>query len=147
MAHGGPTVDPRVAADLRTVRVWQRCLAACKVTWPLSEATWDGSQRAWPGPPQHVHDGGQACLGSPRSCQSGWREGEQHFTCLTLTTGSSGILSCILVKLWLTLDMTFKFLKPALRRKLCVSSNWMGRVRKTMSERRLMAALSGVWQA
>eukprot|EP00971_Amphidinium_carterae_P069284 1371062-Amphidinium_carterae.1 len=35
MAHGGPIGDPRVAADLSTVRVWQR-LAAGKVTWPLS---------------------------------------------------------------------------------------------------------------
>eukprot|EP00971_Amphidinium_carterae_P254708 5056143-Amphidinium_carterae.1 len=30
MAHGGPTGDPRVAADLCTDRVWQRRVAAGK---------------------------------------------------------------------------------------------------------------------
>eukprot|EP00971_Amphidinium_carterae_P109134 2161083-Amphidinium_carterae.1 len=34
VAHGGPSGDPRVAADLSTVRVWQRCIAVGKVHWP-----------------------------------------------------------------------------------------------------------------
>eukprot|EP00971_Amphidinium_carterae_P046795 922081-Amphidinium_carterae.2 len=45
MAHGGPTGDPRVAADLSKVCVWQRRLAAGKITWPLSETTWEGALR------------------------------------------------------------------------------------------------------
>eukprot|EP00971_Amphidinium_carterae_P045242 890246-Amphidinium_carterae.1 len=35
VAHGGPSGDPRVAADLSTVRVWQRHIAAGKVSWHL----------------------------------------------------------------------------------------------------------------
>eukprot|EP00971_Amphidinium_carterae_P081681 1616009-Amphidinium_carterae.2 len=39
MAHGGPSGDPSScgcsAADLSTVRVWQRRIAAGKVQWPL----------------------------------------------------------------------------------------------------------------
>eukprot|EP00971_Amphidinium_carterae_P156165 3096150-Amphidinium_carterae.4 len=43
MAHGGPSDDPRVAADLSTVRVWQRRIAAGKMQWPLPVASWEGA--------------------------------------------------------------------------------------------------------
>eukprot|EP00971_Amphidinium_carterae_P265559 5268159-Amphidinium_carterae.1 len=45
MAHGGPFGDPRVAADLSTVRVWQHRIAAGKVQWPLPMASWAGALR------------------------------------------------------------------------------------------------------
>eukprot|EP00971_Amphidinium_carterae_P087898 1739345-Amphidinium_carterae.2 len=35
MAHGGPCGEPRVAADLSTVGVWQRRVAAGNVSWPF----------------------------------------------------------------------------------------------------------------
>eukprot|EP00971_Amphidinium_carterae_P230341 4571282-Amphidinium_carterae.2 len=49
MAHGGPSGDPRVTADLSTVRVWQRRVAAGEIIWPLSESnsdvSWEGALR------------------------------------------------------------------------------------------------------
>eukprot|EP00971_Amphidinium_carterae_P347577 6489646-Amphidinium_carterae.2 len=39
MAHGGPIGDPCAVADLRTVCVWQRRIAAGKAQWPLSEVS------------------------------------------------------------------------------------------------------------
>eukprot|EP00971_Amphidinium_carterae_P327378 6458705-Amphidinium_carterae.2 len=42
--HGSwrPSGDPRVVAGLSTVRVWQRRIAAGKVSWPLPMASWEG---------------------------------------------------------------------------------------------------------
>eukprot|EP00971_Amphidinium_carterae_P120342 2384602-Amphidinium_carterae.2 len=66
MAHGGPTGDPQVAADLSTFRVWQRGLAAGKVTWPLRNGwcaqawarSWSYSQIANDGGPAGVDSHG-----------------------------------------------------------------------------------------
>eukprot|EP00971_Amphidinium_carterae_P197477 3919154-Amphidinium_carterae.2 len=43
MAHGGPSSDPRVTADLSTVLLWQRRVAAGEVSWPLSDVSWEGA--------------------------------------------------------------------------------------------------------
>eukprot|EP00971_Amphidinium_carterae_P074754 1477334-Amphidinium_carterae.1 len=42
MASGGPAGDPQVfAADLSTVRAWQRKLAAGTLDWPLEPSVWE----------------------------------------------------------------------------------------------------------
>eukprot|EP00971_Amphidinium_carterae_P238849 4741451-Amphidinium_carterae.2 len=56
MAHGRSSGDPHVAAELSTVRVWQRRIAAGKVQWPLPEQR----QRSHP---QLGSDGGPSSLG------------------------------------------------------------------------------------
>eukprot|EP00971_Amphidinium_carterae_P057353 1133954-Amphidinium_carterae.1 len=37
MAYGGPAGDPKVTADLNTIRIWQRHLDAGRLEWPLEE--------------------------------------------------------------------------------------------------------------
>eukprot|EP00971_Amphidinium_carterae_P330466 6463512-Amphidinium_carterae.1 len=80
MAHGGPTRDPRVAADLSTVRVWQRRIDAGKVIWPLSEVSWEGALRRGRGrgPIRNLRLMADRLNWVPTP--EGWRQGKQHFT-------------------------------------------------------------------
>eukprot|EP00971_Amphidinium_carterae_P068652 1359381-Amphidinium_carterae.1 len=43
MAYGGPAGDPRVTADLNTIRAWQRKLQTGTLTWPLQENVWENA--------------------------------------------------------------------------------------------------------
>eukprot|EP00971_Amphidinium_carterae_P086281 1707473-Amphidinium_carterae.2 len=105
-AHGSwPTGDPRVAVDLSTVRVWQRNLAAGKLTWPLSATTWEGALRKGRG------------RGPIRNCEPsvdshcrGWRRGDQRPP-LCICAKSAA-------KKWLKPNLTFKVWIPALLPKL-----------------------------
>eukprot|EP00971_Amphidinium_carterae_P053745 1058435-Amphidinium_carterae.2 len=80
MAHGGPSRYPRVAADLSTVRVWQRRIAAGKASWLLSETSWEGALRRGRGrgPISNLRLLADCLQWVPR--QTGWRKGDQHFS-------------------------------------------------------------------
>eukprot|EP00971_Amphidinium_carterae_P329415 6461846-Amphidinium_carterae.1 len=56
MACGGPAGDPQVAADLNTIRVWQRKLNTGTLEWPLEESIWDNalSKGQGRGPIRHL---------------------------------------------------------------------------------------------
>eukprot|EP00971_Amphidinium_carterae_P048289 951208-Amphidinium_carterae.1 len=85
MAHGGPTGDPRVSADLSTVRVWQRQLAAGMVTWPLFQTIWEGALRKGRGRGpicnlRMMADrfGSRPCDARFATAQVGWAESETN---------------------------------------------------------------------
>eukprot|EP00971_Amphidinium_carterae_P071473 1413922-Amphidinium_carterae.2 len=84
MVHGGPSGDPRVAADLSTVRVLQHCIAAGKVHWPLLKASWEGALEAalrrgrGRGPIRNLRQMADRLQWVPTA--TGWCQGEQCFT-------------------------------------------------------------------
>eukprot|EP00971_Amphidinium_carterae_P197704 3923989-Amphidinium_carterae.2 len=113
MAHGGPTGDPRVAADLRIVRVWQRRLAAGKLTWLLSEATWEGAlcRGRKSGPTCNLRMMADRLNWTPTP--EGWRQVDQQFSRADadyqVGTSASALLTCgVGSKVWI----------PALRPRL-----------------------------
>eukprot|EP00971_Amphidinium_carterae_P198249 3934636-Amphidinium_carterae.1 len=73
MAHG-------VAADFSTVKVWQRRIAAGKVTWPLTEVSWKWAltkgKGCGPTRNSRLMADRLNCIPTP----DGWRQGDQHFT-------------------------------------------------------------------
>eukprot|EP00971_Amphidinium_carterae_P191718 3804126-Amphidinium_carterae.1 len=56
MAYGGPAGDPQVAADLNTIRAWQRKFITGTLVWPLEESVWGDalSKGRGSGPIRHL---------------------------------------------------------------------------------------------
>eukprot|EP00971_Amphidinium_carterae_P056281 1111000-Amphidinium_carterae.1 len=80
MAHGGPSGDPLVVADLSTVRVWQRCIAAGKVQWLFPMASWEGAlnRGRGRGPIRNLRQMADRLYWVPTA--TGWCQCDQFFT-------------------------------------------------------------------
>eukprot|EP00971_Amphidinium_carterae_P166116 3292667-Amphidinium_carterae.5 len=80
MAYGGLAGDPEVAADLNTIRVWQRKVLTGNLDWPLEASVWDNalSKGRGRGPILHLKIQANRFGWVPQ--QGGWRSGDEFFT-------------------------------------------------------------------